>query len=269
MAHFKNAADTILRYLRVHTHPLAVKYFASAKEFPSDVRRPSMLGVKMAFCQINTIARKWGWSFAVAPEDVNCAAALLSFGWGELGADVNKEEELINFRIDAGYIKDREAAKKNLEVVSSLMDEKKFSSKGLIVAPLDSGVIDNPDVILIYGNPAQMARLVQSMVYMEGGVIESWAHIGASCVREMLAPMIENKAGYVLPGRGARQLGMVADDEMIFTLPAAKLDSLLTGLKETHEKRTKYPINQFLFFEPRFNPTVEKFREKIELVKMP
>ena len=62
---------------------------------------------------------------------------------------------------------------------------------------------------------------------------------------------------------------MVADDEMIFTIPAAKLDSLLMGLRETHEKRTKYPINQFLFFEPKFNPTVEKFREKIELVKMP
>ena len=147
------------------------------------------------------------------------------------------------------------------------MDEKKFSSRGLIVSPLDSGVIQDPDVILIYGNPAQMARMIQSMIYTEGGVIESWASIGASCVREMIAPMIENKAGYVIPGRGARQLGMAGDDEMVFTMPAGKLENFLTGVKETHEKGTKYPINQFLFFEPKFNKTVEKLREKIKLVK--
>jgi uncharacterized protein (DUF169 family) len=52
----------------------------------------------------------------------------------------------------------------------------------------------------------------------------------------MIAPMIENKAGYVIPGRGARQLGMVGDDEMVFTLPAGKLENLLTGLRETMRK---------------------------------
>jgi uncharacterized protein (DUF169 family) len=265
MTDFKKAAEEIAKYLRVHTHPLALKFVDRADELPSDLRRPSIFGGKMAFCQIITIARRWGWSFAVSPEDVNCAAALLSFGWGKLDEDLDREEELIDFRINAGYIKDREAAIKNLEKVASLMDENKFSFQALIVSPLESGVIQNPDVVLIYGNPAQMARMVQSMIYTEGGVIESWANIGASCVREMIAPMIENKAGYVIPGRGARQLGMVADDEMVFTLPVGKLENLLTGLKETHEKGTKYPINQFLFFEPRFNPTVEKFKTKIKL----
>jgi len=106
---------------------------------------------------------------------------------------------------------------------------------------------------------------VQGMIYSEGDIIKSWANMGASCVREMIAPLLENKPGYVIPGRGARQLGMAGDDEMVFTLPAGKLDALLTGVKETHEKGTKYPINPFLFFEPRFNQTVEKLREKIKL----
>ena len=264
MADLKEAAETIQEHLRVHTHPLALKFLDDASEIPSDIRRPSIFGVKMAFCQIVSIARKWGWSFAVTPDDVNCAAALLSFGWGKLGKDAD-EEELIDFRVNAGYVRDREAARRNLEKVASLMDEGAFSARALIVSPLESGVVQDPDVVLIYGNPAQMARMVQSMIYTEGGVIESWSHIGASCVREMIAPMIEDKAGYVIPGRGARQLGMVGDDEMVFTLPIGKLESLLIGLRETHQKGTKYPINQFLFFEPRFNKTVEAFREKIEL----
>jgi uncharacterized protein (DUF169 family) len=265
MVDLKDASETISKYLKVHTYPLALKYYPDAKALPNGVRRPKVFGVKMAFCQINTIARKWGWSFAITPEDINCVAALMSFGWGDLNTDLNKEEELINFRINAGYIRDREAAKKNMEKAATLMDEKEFFSRGLVVSPLDAGVIQDPDVILIYGNPAQMARMIQSLLYTEGGVIESWASIGASCVREMLAPMIENKAGYVIPGRGARQLGMAGDDEMVFTMPAGKLGNFLIGLQETHEKGTKYPINQFLFFEPRFNTTVEKLREKIKL----
>lgn len=267
MTDLKLAAETITKYLRVHTHPIALKYVDKEEELPQDVRRPSIMGVKMAFCQINTIVRKWGWSFAVGPKDINCVAGLMSFGWGYLDEDLNKEEELINFRINAGYIKDREAAIKNLEETSSLMDGRKFSAKGLIVSPLDSGIIKNPDIILIYGNPAQIARMIQSMIYSEGHVIESWANMGASCVREMIAPLIENKAGYVIPGRGARQLGMAGDDEMVFTFPAGKLDNFLTGVKETHEKGTRYPINQFLFFEPRFNKAVEKLREKIKLTE--
>jgi uncharacterized protein (DUF169 family) len=264
MIDLKKAAETIEKYLRVHTHPLALKYIGDVREIPGDVRRLGIFGVKMAFCQIITIARKWGWTFAVTPEDINCVAALLTFGWAELNKDVN-HEALIDFRLNAGYIKDREAAVKNLETVTSLMDEKKFSARALIVSPLESGIVQDPDVVLIYGNPAQMARMVQSMIYVEGGVIESWANIGGSCVPEMIGPMIKNKACYVIPGRGARQIGMVGDDEMVFTLPIGKLENLLTGVKETHKKGTKYPINPFLFFEPRFNQTVEKFRDKIHL----
>ena len=80
-----NAAETISKYLKVHTSPLSIKYYSNSKDLPTDVRRPNVFGVKMAFCQINTIARKWGWSFAVTPEDINCVAALMSFGWGDLG----------------------------------------------------------------------------------------------------------------------------------------------------------------------------------------
>lgn len=266
MTDLAKASETIFKYLKVPTHPLVVKFYQNLQDLPQEVRRPKVFGVKMAFCQINTIARKWGWSFAVTPEDINCVAALMSFRWGDLETDLSKEEELINFRINAGYIRDRVAAIKNMEKAAALMDEKKFFSRGLIVSPLEAGLIDDPDVILIYGNPAQMARMIQSIIYTEGGVIESWASIGASCVREMLAPMIENKAGYVIPGRGARQLGMAGDDEMVFTMPAGKLEHFLIGLKETHEKGTKYPINQFLFFEPRFNKTVEELRAKIKIV---
>jgi uncharacterized protein (DUF169 family) len=111
-----------------------------------------------------------------------------------------------------------------------------------------------------------MARMVQSVIYSEGEFIESPANSGGSCVREMIALMVGNKAGYILPDRGTRQLEMVGDDEIVFTLPAGKLGSLLTGLKETRDNGIKYPINQFLFFKPDFAQKLEQLRGKIKLV---
>ena len=265
MTNWKEASDILLRYLRVKTQPLAIKFIKSSTEIPEGVMRPSKMGIKMALCQINTIARRWNIGVAVTPEEINCAAALLAFGWGDLG-DLNREEELIDFMVTAGYIMDHDKARSTLKTQSFFSGEKKFPSKGLVVAPMDAGVVENPDVILIYGNPAQIARLVQSMIFVEGGVIESRAHLGLSCVSEMIEPIVSKKAIYVVPGRGERQLGMAADDEMAFALPAAKFQDLLTGLRETDEKGTKYPIQPFLFFEPRFNKAVSKLIKKIKLV---
>ena len=265
MTNWKEASDILLRYLRVKTQPLSIKFIKSSTEIPEGVMRPSKMGIKMALCQINTIARRWNIGVAVTPEEINCAAALLAFGWGDLG-DLNREEELIDFMVTAGYIVDHDKARSTLKTQSFFSGEKNFPSKGLVVAPMDAGVVENPDVILIYGNPAQIARLVQSMIFVEGGVIESRAHLGLSCVSEMIEPIVSKKAIYVVPGRGERQLGMAADDEMAFALPAAKFQDLLTGLRETDEKGTKYPIQPFLFFEPRFNKAVSKLIKKIKLV---
>jgi uncharacterized protein (DUF169 family) len=264
MIDFKDSNDVLLRYLRVKTHPLSLKYINSSAEIPEGIMRPSTFKVKMAPCQINTIARRWNMGMAVTPEEVNCAAALLAFGWGNLG-DLNREEELTDFMVSAGYIADKEKAKSSFKTQSFFSGEKKFDSKGFIVAPIDAGVIAEPDVVLIYGNPAQIARMVQSMIYVEGGVIESQAHLGLSCISEMIEPIVSKKAIYVIPGRGERQLGMASDDEMAFALPLAKFQDLLTGLKETDDKGTRYPIQPYLFFEPRFNKAVSKLIKKIQL----
>jgi len=92
---------------------LSIKYIRSSEEIPAGIMRPSTAGVKMPLCQANTIARKWHMAMAVTPEETNCAAALLAFGWGNPG-DLNRKEELVNFMVFAGYIKDEERARLSL-----------------------------------------------------------------------------------------------------------------------------------------------------------
>lgn len=264
MINLKEASDALLQYLKVQSHPLAIKYLQAGQEIPQGFMRPGDMGIKSPFCQINTIVRKWGFSMAVRPEDVNCAAALLAFGWGDLG-DLNREEELVDLMVSGGYVADSQKARDLIKTQPFLSGESKFTARGILVTTAAAGLIEDPDVILIYGNPAQITRLIQSMVYIEGRMIESQAHFGLSCVNEIIIPSISKRAMYIVPGRGERQLGLAGDDEMVFALPATKLQDLLIGLKETDEKGSKYPIQPYLFYQPRFHKAGSKLMKKIRL----
>jgi len=190
---------------------------------------------------------------------------LLAFGWGTLPG-LDWREEIINFQLAAGYMKDREAAERTYDAMP-LREGWESPYRALVIAPLEMGIIDEPDVVLIYGNAAQITRMVQSMVYMQGGVVKSEAQTGLSCASEFLKPMREKKPIYIVPGRGERQLGMAGDDEMVFALPGEQLGDLLTGLKETDKQGSRYPINQMLMFEPIYTKAIMDFREKIVIGK--
>jgi uncharacterized protein (DUF169 family) len=257
------ASYTILRFLRVDTHPLAIKFVSSEEEFPSEANKISAFGIKIAICQATSIARRFGWTVAVTPVDINCASGLMGFGWGKLKPGLNWKEEIADFLVSAGYIKERESAKKAIDSIPYLKEGYESPYAGLIISPLECGLVEKPDVVLIYGNAAQIARMVQSYVYINGGVVRSESQVGLSCGSEMIRPMMEKSAFYVVPGRGERSIGMAGNDEMVFAIPGEQLDDFLTGLAETHEAGSKYPIIQYLFFEPAYTPAIINFRNKI------
>lgn len=258
------ATDALITFLKIPTLPVAVKFVDNLDNWPpADFSNPSTMGYKMAFCQVVSAVRNGGHKFALDAKDIMCGAALLSFGWVEFESGFNRKEEVIKFLLDAKYAKDKEAAQKQLENMPLLSGEFKFPSKGLLMAPLNSGAIEDPDVILIYGNSAQTIRLAQSMIYMTGETITSEAKVGISCANAMVMPMLKNKPTFVVPGRGERSLGMAGKDELCFALPAGDLDTLITGVKTTQEAGSKYPSPQYLFFEPKMGPVQTEFAEKM------
>ncbi|MGB9847460.1 MAG: DUF169 domain-containing protein [Desulfotomaculales bacterium] len=263
MLDFREANHVILRLLRVDTYPLAVKFVSSEEEFPSGAKRTGAFGIKIAICQATSMARKLGWAVAVTPGDINCASGLVGFGWGKLKPGLNREEELANFLVSAGYVKDRDRAKKTIDSIPYLKEGYESPYAGLVISPLEYGLAEDPDVVLIYGNAAQVSRMVQAYVYVKGGVVKSESQVGLSCGSEMIRPMMEKSAFYIVPGRGERSLGMAGNDEMAFALPGEQLADFLTGLKETHEAGSRYPISQYLFFEPAYTPAIIDFRNKI------
>lgn len=259
MAKMSEANETIMKYLKLDTYPLAVKFVREVQEFPKRSIRIKNLAGKMATCQAVSIARRWGWTMAVEPQDLNCPAGILSFGWASFQPGLDLQEEFINFMVAAGYTKDREAAERTVASIENY----KSSYNGLVLSPLEHELVTDPQVILIYGNAAQISRLIQSMVYVHGGTIKSEAHTGLSCVSEMIKPMLRKEALYIIPGRGERTLGLAANDELAFAFPLEQLEDLLFGIEATDKVGSKYPIPAYLFFEPAYTPQITELYSKI------
>jgi uncharacterized protein (DUF169 family) len=87
MRDLNEANDIIMEFLRLDTHPLAVKFIKSDEGVPDKARNIRDLGIKIALCQATSIARRFGWIIAVSPNDINWikpgrrVGQLLGLGW--------------------------------------------------------------------------------------------------------------------------------------------------------------------------------------------
>ncbi len=77
MEAWRKMGKALRRYVNPGTFPLAIKFLQEAEELPEDARSPGRdLQVKLAHCQAQAIARKYGWTLVLTPEDLGCAISV-------------------------------------------------------------------------------------------------------------------------------------------------------------------------------------------------
>ena len=114
---------------------------------------------------------------------------------------------------------------------------------------------------MVFGNPAQIMRLIQAGLYNEGGALYS-SGMGRLGCAAIITAIKEAKCRYFVPGNGDRIFGMTQDYEMAFFIPPSKLEHLLDGLVKTHEAGVRYPITSFFDFEGTFP---QSYREQMNI----
>ena len=205
--------------LRLLTYPIAIKFIKDYNEIPEKAQRPSKMGQNITLCQSFTMARRWGAHVAMTYEDNACVTSSLVHQWKKVPI-----KDIIESQVISGYHKD---AKAELLVQSQYSDLSKKENYlkikdhvGFIVSPLIRTII-RPDVVLIYGDPAQITHIVQSLSY-EGKYLVNSAFIGfgESCLKGVLLPFISQKPEVVLPGTGDRTIALTKEEEMAIGIPA-------------------------------------------------
>jgi len=235
------------RYIRPQVFPVAVRLVSSAGEIPDRVRMPKRdMGVPMALCQGIALARRYGWVMAMGTEDMQCPLGALTLGF------LPAKGKFLDGSFDVPFwVKNQDARAKIAQGMPSL-EAGKYTY--VVAAPLHRAGFE-PQVIIVYGNPAQVGRLIQAAIYATGEPIISSSIGGLACGAEITRTILTDQCQFVVVGGGDRVVAQAHDDEMSFAMPVSKIETIIEGLEATHNAGMRYPTPSFLTYKPQFPPS--------------
>ena len=247
------ALDT---FIRPGTFPVAVKMARSAAEIPDKARMPKRdLGVTMPACQGVAIARRLGWLIAMGKEDMLCPIGAISLGLLPAKAKFLDGSFNVPFWLKSQEL--RSKLNRNLP----RLEYGRYTH--VIMAPLNRANFE-PQIVIIYGNPAQVSRLVQSTIYSTGEPITSSSGGGFACGSEITVPILTDNYQLVVTGGGDRSIAQADDHEIAFVAPMSKMDALIEGLEATHKAGLRYPTPYFLTYKAQFHPAFAELMDYLQ-----
>jgi uncharacterized protein (DUF169 family) len=250
MTDWTRQAEALNRLIRPLTFPIAVRLVKTVDEFPEKARRPFRdMGFKTNVCAGMTMARKYGWTVAMAAEDNACLIAAYTYGWSD--SESGAKKALADFMVVMKYAVNEDAAKTSMNAVDQVKLSKSAYA-GVVFSPLEWTKVE-PDLVMIFCNAAQLMRLVHGATQETGAPLQSiFSGRGGTCTEGVLQTFKTGQPKVVLPGNGDRVWAMVQDGEMVFTIPANRLDSVIDGLEATHQTGVRYPIPVDIRHAPLF-----------------
>ena len=258
---FKEMNESISNGLRLKTFPVAVKFLKDESDFPEKTRQPSVaLQKRVTICQAVTMARVYGWTVGLTREDLICVPAMIAFGFSGSEDPQGFLASLfceVNFHDDEGRAREEVAS-------MNLLDNDKW--KAIVLAPLAKGLFE-PDSVAMYGNPAQVMRMIQAWAYRKGERLSGTFGGKVECSEYLIAPFTTQVARVAIPGMGDRIFSMTQDDEMVFALPGKELQELAQGLREAGNKiGARYPVTFYQNFQPEFPKPYKVLGEELGIL---
>jgi len=222
MPNLKLFDQEIQTYIKPTKLPVAIKLLTLEKQIPEKTRRPKKdFQKRFSICQTVGMVRRIGWTFALGREDLSYPLSQMSLGF-ERELPFYKEGNLC----EGMYTSTREAGAK-MEVAVPKFEHGRYQY--ILIGPVNRANYE-PDVILIYGDSAQVMRLVHAALWEEGGTLTSNFMGRYDCADYTAGVLQSRKCQVILPCNGDRVFGFVQDFEMAFApSPTKKSTRSLPG----------------------------------------
>ncbi len=232
---FAGLVASLNQYLRLRTNPVGMKRFHREADLEGihRLRRPAP-GEKLATDQIVGQARWIGYTIGITMDNLvgsQCGAVI--------GLHPRDEDFLSGNNFNGVWYGDLESSAAHQREMSCA---RYGEYEALVVSPLTSGRIDNPDICLIYGTPGQMITLMNGLQY------RSYKKYTFTCVGESACADSWGRAlqtgepSLSLPCYAERKFGGVQDDELLMALPPSHLPQIVEGLASLSKNGLRYPI---------------------------
>lgn len=228
-----SVCEKLMAFGRFSTLPVAVKVAEEGATLPQKGRSPAKdLGNPLAVCQGVTLARTLGWSLRYGREDHGCPIPPVFLG--HVAPDTFLQGGL------AAYYQDEEETGRRME--ASYPRWPVGSAREVWISALDRCAYE-PDVILVYGNAAQILTLIQAGNFRVGTGVRSAMTGRFGCSAWLKGVIDSGECTTLVPGPGERVFGGTQDHEVSFAIPFGRLQILLEGLEYiTRKGAFRYPV---------------------------
>ena len=253
MGKYEKLDNQLNKYLRLATFPVAVKLIQDLKNLENIkfLKKPEN---KIAMCQIFSYARYYGWTMVCTKDENICPLAEISLGF---------EESHLLFEEGAFFVgrynETKEAAIKTTATLPKIPSGK----YNAILAGALSRVGFEPDLILIWGNSAQIMRIIQGYLWKKGGRVSMSTFCDGVCADTISNAMLTDDLQIAFPCLGDRRFGMAMDTDLIASIPISIVNEIIEGLEKTHEAGTRYPI-PYQISTPEFFVKLKKQLDKVK-----
>lgn len=252
----QQASQTIEKYVRPQTFPVAVRLLDSKETVPEKTKQPQRdFGASMPVCQGVALARRYGWSLAMGQKDMLCPLGSLPLGL------VPAKQKLLDGEYNIPFwVKDQSVRSRLIQSLPRL-PYGRFDR--ILMAPAHKADFE-PQVVIVYGNPAQLSRFAQSAVYTTGEAVNSTSLGGFACGDEITETLLTDECRLVITGGGDRAMAQAQDNEAAFAIPAGRLEDIVTGLEETHKAGMRYPTTSHLLYQAQLPPVFSEVMDYLE-----
>ncbi len=223
----------IEQLMRLTSFPVAFKMLAKKEELETIpyLRRPDR---KQTLCQLITLVRNSDWTVGADADDFLGPVCPSIIGL----CDIPKEFTDGTFR-SIVWVRTKADGRKFEESIPRLPLNQ---YEAVALAPLAYNPFD-PDIVLIYGNPAQMMLLINALQFEEYEAMQFFCVGESSCSDAIARCYLSGKPALSIPCYGERRYGHARDEDMVMALPAGQMQKALRGLETLYRRGIRYPIS--------------------------
>ncbi|MCX5829052.1 MAG: dephospho-CoA kinase [Deltaproteobacteria bacterium] len=221
------------RLLRLKSFPVAFKMLENERDLDSIpfIRRPAG---KVTLCQMITQVRNFDWTVGADRDDFVSPTCPSILGLTEI-PDLNRDG---TFR-SIVWVKTKADAKR-YEAAIPRLPLGKYNA--VAMAPLVYNPFE-PDIVLIYANPAQMMILINALQFENYEVMNFYCVGESSCSDAIARCYLTTKPSMTIPCYGERRYGHAQDEDLVMAIPASQMEKALKGLEALYRRGIRYPIS--------------------------
>jgi dephospho-CoA kinase len=219
--------------LRLKSFPVAFKMLESKGDL-GKIPFLRRMKHKMSLCQLIALVKDFDWTVGAEADDFVYPTCASIIGL----RDIPEHYKDGTFR-SIVWVKKKEDG---MRYEASIPRLPLGRYEAVALAPLVYKPFE-PDIVLLYANPAQMMLLVNAFQLEDYEVMEFHCVGESSCSDAIARCYLNGKPSLTIPCYGERRYGHCRDEDLVMAIPGSKMEKALSGLETLYRRGVRYPIS--------------------------